>query len=114
MKHEKFIIRTEDGTEGIHPSKLTADDFREMGHEPIGLRKVIKKACMDCCVGSYSEVVKCVATTCALYPYRTGKNPFAPKREYTEEERNALREKMRNLRPWEQRQQIDSDQEESA
>jgi hypothetical protein len=38
--------------------------------------KVIRAKCIDCCSGQVGEVRKCVATTCALWPYRMGENPF--------------------------------------
>lgn len=57
--------------------------------------KVIKLKCMDCCCGSWDEVKKCTSKdTCFLHPYRLGKNPFAVKREYTEEEKAKLREQL--------------------
>jgi hypothetical protein len=38
--------------------------------------KVIRAKCIDCCSGQVGEVRKCVATTCPLWPYRMGENPF--------------------------------------
>lgn len=98
MKNAKFLQNGSDGLEGIHPSKMTAENFKEMGHEPLGFRKAIKSFCLWCVNGSYSEVTKCVATDCPLYPYRTGKNPFKAQREYTDEERNAFRERFAQMR----------------
>lgn len=36
--------------------------------------KAIRTKCLDCCESVY-EVKQCPVTTCALYPFRHGKNP---------------------------------------
>ena len=36
--------------------------------------KAIRIKCLDCCESAY-EVKQCPVTTCALYPFRHGKNP---------------------------------------
>jgi hypothetical protein len=38
--------------------------------------RVIRAKCVDCCAGQPGEVRKCVATTCPLWPYRMGTDPF--------------------------------------
>jgi hypothetical protein len=38
--------------------------------------KVIRAKCVDCCGGQVGEVRKCVATTCPLWSFRMGHNPF--------------------------------------
>ena len=60
--------------------------------------KAIRAKCLDCSCGSANEVKLCPITTCALYPYRFGKNPNFKPKEYTEEEREAMRERGRQLR----------------
>lgn len=35
--------------------------------------KAIKAKCIDCMGGNKSEVKKCTATKCPLFPYKTGK-----------------------------------------
>lgn len=63
------------------------------------LLKAIKLKCMDCCGGSWNEVKKCPSEkTCFLHPYRLGKNPYAYRREYTEEEKAKLREQLAKMR----------------
>ena len=57
--------------------------------------KAIRKKCVDCSAGSVREVKNCEKENCALHPFRFGKNPFRTKRELTEEERGALRERMK-------------------
>lgn len=59
--------------------------------------KAIRLKCLDCCCGSSYEVERCSCPNCALYPFRFGKNPNIGKREYSEEARNAMRERMAKL-----------------
>jgi len=47
----------------------------------------IRKKCLDCSCGSTKEVNLCPITTCALWPYRSGKHPFKAKPELTDAER---------------------------
>ncbi len=37
--------------------------------------KQIRRHCLDCCCGSYSEVEHCEIPDCALFEYRLGKRP---------------------------------------
>ena len=39
------------------------------------LFKAVRKHCLDCCCGSAQEVRLCHISTCALWPYRFGRNP---------------------------------------
>ena len=56
--------------------------------------KAIKAKCLDCCCGQYKEVKHCPATTCPLYPFRLGKDPFRKARTYTDEQREAARKRL--------------------
>ena len=38
--------------------------------------KALRAKCIDCAGGSPSEVRKCTATECALWPFRMGPSPF--------------------------------------
>lgn len=60
--------------------------------------KAIREKCLDCCCGSVIEVKLCPCESCALYPYRLGKNPFRQKREMTEEQRKAIGDRLRKGR----------------
>ena len=55
--------------------------------------RAIRKKCLDCS-GTWHEVKLCTVEKCPLYVFRLGKNPFRTKREYTEEEREALRVRL--------------------
>ena len=59
--------------------------------------KAIRAKCLDCCCDQQEEVKLCPATTCPLYPFRLGKNPFR-KREMSEEQRKAAAERLAKAR----------------
>ena len=56
--------------------------------------KAIRAKCLDCCGGSPAEVRECEIDHCALHPFRMGKNPFRKKRELSDEQREALAERL--------------------
>ena len=60
--------------------------------------KAIREKCLDCCCGSSLEVKLCNITSCPIYPFRFGKNPFRQKREMTEEQRLAIGDMLREAR----------------
>ena len=78
---------------GKHPSgvplKLLSQKFR--AQNPL---KAIREKCIDCCCGDASEVRKCVAVDCALWPFRMGKNPFRKRRELSVEEKRMRAERL--------------------
>ena len=59
--------------------------------------KAIKEFCLQCCGGVSREVKTCPAVHCPLYAFRFGKNPYS-KRNYTEEQRKAMGERMKYAR----------------
>lgn len=61
--------------------------------------KAIRAKCLDCCCGSSAEVKQCPSKDCSLYPFRLGKNPYRTRREYTPEQREALRARLSQIRP---------------
>lgn len=66
-----------DGNEmiGKNPREISKAVLATLGH-PKSLPKAIRAKCIDCSGGQQSEVRKCVATNCALWPFRMGRNPF--------------------------------------
>lgn len=60
--------------------------------------KAIRLKCIDCCCGSAAEVKFCPAYNCPLHDFRFGKNPFRKKREYTEEQKATMAERLVNAR----------------
>lgn len=61
--------------------------------------KAIREKCLDCMCGSPVEVQRCVCPDCPLFPFRFGKNPFRKKREYTEEQKKQLSDRLAEIRP---------------
>ena len=60
--------------------------------------KAVRLKCIDCCCGSATEVKLCPADNCPLHDFRLGKNPYRKKREYTEEQRATMAERLANAR----------------
>ena len=60
--------------------------------------RAIRAKCIDCSAGSMKEVRECVLLDCPLYPYRLGKSPNRKPRILTDEEREALRQRMAKMR----------------
>lgn len=60
--------------------------------------KAIRANCLQCVGGSSNEVKLCTSKTCYLYPFRFGKNPYSKRREYTDEEKAAMAERLKNAR----------------
>lgn len=75
---------------GRDPRKMTQDELRAIGHEPVSLIKAIRLRCLDCCGGSSQEVRYCTARKCPSWPFRTGKNPWRKPRTVTEDQKHAL------------------------
>lgn len=69
------------------------DSDHLQGHPKKSLLKVIREKCLDCCVYQHSEVRLCHITTCSLWPYRMGKNPFHL-RKMTERQKQAATERL--------------------
>lgn len=61
---------------GKHPENVQVLEMKDAGHTNLPVAQIIRKKCLDCCGFQQSEVRKCVCTTCPLWPYRMGKNPF--------------------------------------
>ena len=74
---------------GEVPSEVLSQKFR--AQNPL---RAIREKCIDCSCGDNSEVRKCVAVDCALWPYRMGKNPFRKKRELSMDEKRKRTERL--------------------
>ena len=59
--------------------------------------RAIRAYCLDC-AGTSNEVKLCPVEKCVLHEWRFGHNPFAKKREMTEEQRAAVAERFRQSR----------------
>ena len=60
--------------------------------------RAIRAKCVNCSAWSMKEVRECVMLDCPLYPYRLGKSPNRKPRILTDEEREALRQRMAKMR----------------
>ena len=60
--------------------------------------KQIRLYCLQCVCGSSEEVKRCSIKDCPLWSFRFGKNPFRTKREYTEEQKEAMRSRLAEVR----------------
>jgi hypothetical protein len=69
-----------DGGEKIGrvPREIPIDALRALGG-PETRSKAIRAKCIDCSGGNPTEVRKCVAIGCALWPFRMGPSPFRGK-----------------------------------
>ena len=60
--------------------------------------RAIRAKCIDCSAGSAKEVRECMMLDCPLYAFRMGKSPNRKPRILTDEEREALRQRMAKMR----------------
>ena len=72
------------------PSEILSQKFR--AQNPL---KALREKCVDCCCGDSSEVRKCVAVDCALWPFRMRTNPFRKRRELSVDEKRIRAERLR-------------------
>lgn len=68
------------------------------GVEATSPLKAIKEFCLECCGYNSNDVKECTAPKCPLYEFRNGHNPYRKGREYTEEEKIELAERMKRAR----------------
>jgi len=61
---------------GKNPEAIDVFSLQTAGHTQTPIAKVIRKKCEDCVGYQIREIRKCVCTSCPLWPYRMGKNPF--------------------------------------
>lgn len=59
--------------------------------------QAIKAKCLDCTCGQREEIKLCPIKNCPLYDFRLGNNPNRKQREYTEEQKQALKERGRKM-----------------
>ena len=76
----------------------TEEEFDREVSENTNPMRAIKLKCLDCSTYNTNEIKECIVKKCPLYPFRLGKNPFRKKKELSEEERNKLSERMKNLK----------------
>jgi hypothetical protein len=82
---------------GRDPRTMSVAELGELGHQPMSAQAAIRLHCLDCCAGSPHEVRACMATKCPSWPFRMGSSPWKAKRQLSEAQRAALRERGRAL-----------------
>ena len=61
---------------GRDPRRMSISELTALGHQARPLLAVIRAKCLDCVGYEPSEVRKCTAVDCALWPFRMAHNPF--------------------------------------
>lgn len=61
---------------GRDPRHMSPAELTEVGHSPAPILRLIREKCLDCCGGQPSEVRRCTAIGCALWPLRMSHNPW--------------------------------------
>jgi hypothetical protein len=61
---------------GRDPRRMSQDDVRALGHEPMSPLAALRARCLDCCAGSPNEVRLCTAIKCPAWPFRMGSSPW--------------------------------------
>ena len=87
--YDRLVVRRPDGvTEGADPRTLPRELLAEV-HQPSPILDVIREKCLDCSGYQPSEIARCTAIACSLWPYRMASNPFRAPRELSPEQREA-------------------------
>ena len=71
----------------------TEEEFKQEVSENRNVLRAIRLKCYDCSAYQINEVNNCSITTCPLYSFRLGKNPFL-RREMTDEEKKEIRDRL--------------------
>ena len=69
------------------------EELNQAVKENTNVLRAIRLKCLDCSCFQLGEVRDCLITTCPLYPFRLGKNPFR-KRELSEDEKREIKERL--------------------
>ena len=69
------------------------EELNQAVKENTNVLRAIRLKCLDCSCFQLGEVRDCPVTTCPLYPFRLGKNPFR-KRELSEDEKIEIKERL--------------------
>ncbi len=101
------VVNRKDGVEmdangdefGKDPRKLSKEQLNNLGHEAKPVLTALRERCIDCSGGNTAEVRRCTALGCPLWPFRMGTNPWRAERELSDEQREAMAERLRAIRP---------------
>ena len=84
--------------EAPDPREMSADDLARLGFARVSRGDAIRAKCLDCMGGSPSEVRRCEAGGCALWPFRMGTDPWREQREMSDEQRAEAVERLARAR----------------
>lgn len=88
----------DDGTTmGRDPRTMNVADLEGCGLIQASRGDAIRAKCIDCMAGNVAEVRRCGDTTCALWPFRMGSDPWHT-RVMSEEQRTAARDRLAGAR----------------
>jgi helix-turn-helix protein len=80
---------------GRDPRKMTKDELKAVGHDPMSPLQALRARCLDCCGHQEREVAHCPAVDCPAWPFRMGTDPW--RKPASEARREAARRVMTNL-----------------
>lgn len=101
MEKEALQILTEPNDEGKligkDPRTVSVQEYEKAGIDSAPIMSVVRAKCLDCCSNDRSEVRKCTAVSCPLWPFRMGSNPFRS-RDLSDKQRAEIAERFRKAR----------------
>lgn len=71
-----------------------SEEETESQEKGVSVLKAVKNHCLECSGYQREEVKECPRIHCNLYPFRFGKNPYRKKRQMSEEQKQAMKERM--------------------
>src|ERR1700738_1208112 len=80
---------------GRDPRKMTQDELRGAGYEPMNPLQALRARCLDCCAQQPKDVALCPAVGCPSWPFRMGTHPW--RKPASEARREAARRTMEAL-----------------
>jgi hypothetical protein len=80
---------------GRDPRRMTRDELKAVGHEPMSPLQALRARCLDCCGYQEKEVALCPAVDCPSWPFRMGTDPW--RKPASEARREAARRTMTRL-----------------
>ena len=81
-----------------HPKPELVETEDEGEKEKRNPLQAVRAMCLSCMDDSPKSVKNCQVNDCPIHHLRLGSNPFRKKREFTEEQREALKERMKKAR----------------
>ena len=83
---------------GRDPRKVSQDDLRRLGFQPMSVLQALRARCIDCCAGSPAEVRRCVSVNCPSWPFRMAFNPWRDRVKLSDERKAQLADTLAKAR----------------